>query len=178
MSVPALVPDAEAYLARAIGQYSSPVAATARASLEKLRARFPGARLLVYERRPALPIGLAPAAGGGAVMSLVLYPRWVRFFFLEGVAIEDPEGRLDGQGRQVRSLRVDAEAALFDDPYVIRLMAQAVRLAGVNLKVGRGEVVLKSRIGATSGKSQRSRPRSPNKRLQPTAARAIVSRRG
>ena len=89
---------AQAYLEKAIGRYSPEVAAIGRAGLKKLRARFPGARLLVYDRRQNLPIGFAPSAGGSPVFSIVLYPRWVRFFFLEGVALKDPEGRLEGSG--------------------------------------------------------------------------------
>ena len=41
----------------------------------------------------------------------MLYPRWVRFFFVEGFAIHDPEGRLEGSGNQVRSIRVNEDAA-------------------------------------------------------------------
>ena len=136
----------KAYLDRAIDRYPPEVAAIARAALDKLRARYPGARQLVYERRQSLPIGFAPAQRGGAVFSVVLYPRWVRFFFLEGVAIDDPEGRLEGSGNQVRSIRLDAGAAVLDDPYVRGLMTQAVNVAGVNLKSGRGQVVLKSTL--------------------------------
>jgi hypothetical protein len=145
-----MVGGEKAYLEKAIGRYAPPVAATARAGLKKLRARFPGARLVVYERRQSLPIGFAPAQGGSAVFSLVLYPRWVRFFFLEGVALDDPEGRLEGSGSQVRSIRVDSRAAILDDPYVRRLMAQALKLAGANLKVGGGEVVVKSKIAVST----------------------------
>jgi hypothetical protein len=65
--------------------------------------RFPGARQLVYERRQSLPIGLAAAGRGTAVFSVVLYPRWVRFFFLEGAAI--------------RSAWTMA-ATILDDPYI------------------------------------------------------------
>lgn len=136
----------EVYLGQAINRYSPEVAATARAGLRTLRKRFPGARQLVYERRQSLPIGFAPAAGGAAVFSLVLYPRWVRFFFLEGAAIDDPERRLEGNGSQVRSVRVDQGAAVLDDPYVAGLMTQALDLAGTNLRIGRGEVVLKSTL--------------------------------
>jgi hypothetical protein len=134
------------YLDRAIGRYSPQVAATARASLRKLRARFPGARQLVYERRQSLPIGFAPSERGGPVFSLVVYPRWVRFFFLEGVVLDDPEGRLEGAGNQVRSIVVDERAAILDDPYIRKLMAQALNAAGADLKAGNGQVVLKSRI--------------------------------
>jgi hypothetical protein len=143
---------ADAYLAKAIDRYSPQVAATARTALKKLRARFPGARQMVYERRQSLPVGFAPAAGGGAVFSLVLYPRWVRFFFLEGVAIDDPENRLEGSGSQVRSIRVDERAAILDDPYVRGLIEQALKTAGADLRSGSGQVVLKSKLGASGSK--------------------------
>jgi hypothetical protein len=142
----ARVTEEEAYLDKAIDRYSPAVAATARAALTKLRARFPGARLMVYDRRGSLPIGFAPAERGGAIFSIVLYPRWVRFFFLEGVVLEDPEGRLEGTGSQVRSFRLD-DAAMLDDPYICGLMAQALKDAGADLKAGRGCVVLKTKIG-------------------------------
>ena len=135
-----------AYLDKAIGRYSPEVAATARAGLKKLRARFAGARQPVYERRQSLVIGFAPASGGAALFSLVLYPRWVRFFFLEGVAIDDPEGRLEGAGNQVRSIRVNTGAAILDDPYIRGLMAQAVTVARTDLKAGDGQIVLKSKL--------------------------------
>jgi hypothetical protein len=70
----------------------------------------------------------------------------VRFFFLEGVALDDPKGRLEGDGNQVRSIRLDDRAAVLDDPYVRRLMTLALQVAGADLKTGRGEIVLKSRI--------------------------------
>jgi hypothetical protein len=93
-----------AHFDQAIIRYSPEVAAIARTGLRKLRAAFPGARQLVCDRRQSLPIGFAPADGGSAIFSLVLYPRWVRFFFLEGVVVDDPEGRLEGNGSQVRSI--------------------------------------------------------------------------
>jgi hypothetical protein len=145
-----------AYLDTAIGRYAPEVAATARAGLKKLRARFPGARQLVYERRQSLPIGFAPAEQGAAVFSLVLYPRWVRFFFLEGVALDDPEHRLEGGGNQVRSIRVDERAAIFDDPYILELMAQALKVADADLKSGNGGVVIKSKVATTENKPRES----------------------
>ena len=139
----------KAYLDKAIGRYPPEVAATARAALKKLRARFPGARQVVYDRRQSLPIGFAPAAGGAAPFSLVLYPRWVRFFFLEGVALDDPKGRLEGAGNKVRSIRVDKDAAVLDDPYIRGLMAQAVKEARADLVSGTTRIVLKSTLPET-----------------------------
>ncbi|MEI9813539.1 MAG: hypothetical protein WDO18_13230 [Acidobacteriota bacterium] len=133
------------YLERAIGRYSREVAAIARAALKKMRTQFPGAWLLVYDRRQSLPIGIA-AANKSALFSIVLYTRWVRFFFLEGVLLEDPERRLEGDGNQVRSIRLDEGAAVLNDPYIRGLVAQAIKEAGVDLKKGRGQIVLKSTI--------------------------------
>lgn len=135
----------EEYLENAIDRYSPMVAATARAALKKLRTRFPGAHQLVYDRPQSLPIGFAPAKGGSAVFSLVLYPRWVRFFFLGGAAVDDPEGRLEGTGNQVRSIRLDQRAAVLDDPYIKTLTIQALELAAADLRTGEGRVVLKSK---------------------------------
>src|SRR5581483_554543 len=136
----------EAYLEKAISRYPPEVASAARAGLKKLRARFPGARQLVFDRRQSLPIGFAPAERGSAIFSLVLYPRWVRFFFLEGIALDDPERRLEGDGKQVRSIKVDERAAILDDPYIKELMAQALKLSGADLKKGKSQVILKSKI--------------------------------
>jgi hypothetical protein len=146
----------EAHLDKAIGRYAPDVAATARIGLEKLRTLYPGARRLVYERRGSLPIGLAAERGSG-VFSLVLYPRWVRFFFLEGAAIDDPEGRLEGGGNQVRSIRLDPRAEILDDPYIRGLMRQALNNAGADLKKGSGAIVFKSRI---AGDAPRDQPRT------------------
>jgi hypothetical protein len=134
----------EAFLDEAIDRYPEGVAAAARAGLRKLRTRFPSARVVAYDRRGSLPIGFAPERGS-AVFSIVLDPRWVRFFFLEGVVIDDPEGRLEGSGNQVRSIRLDEAAAQLDDPYVRGLIAQALKIAGTTLKSGApGVVIVKS----------------------------------
>jgi hypothetical protein len=134
------------YLDAAINRYPPDVAGTARAALATLRKRFPGARLLVYDRKGSLPIGFGPARGGRAVFSLVVYPRWVRFFFLEGAGLEDPERRLEGSGNQVRSIRLDSGAAVLEEPYIRGLMRQALEDAGVDLRRGTGAVVLKSTV--------------------------------
>ena len=153
-----------AYLETAIDRHSPDVAATARAALKALRARFPGARQLVYERRGILGIGFAPSERGNPVFSIVLYPRWVRFFFFEGVALDDPEGRLEGSGNQMRTIRVDAHAAILDDAYIRGLMKQALKVAGADLTTGRGEIVLRSTIEERPKTRVRGRSRSTVRR--------------
>lgn len=155
----------DAYLDSAINRYAPAVAATARAGLRKLRGRFPGARVSVYDRRQSLAIGFAPDAGGAAIFSLVLYPRWVRFFFLTGVELDDPEGRLEGDGSQVRSIRVDSAAPVLDDRYIRALMTQALQLSGADLKNGSGRIELRTTL--KTAKSMAA-PKAPLKR----AARA------
>jgi len=59
----------ETYLYKAIDRYPATVAATARAALKKLRLRYPGARLPVFDRRRLLAIGFAPTERGGPVFS-------------------------------------------------------------------------------------------------------------
>ena len=46
----------------------------------------------------------------------------------------------------VRSICLDNRAEILDDPYIRDLMSQALKVAGANLKIGKGEVVLKSRL--------------------------------
>jgi hypothetical protein len=149
-----------AYLDTAIDRHAPDVAATARAALKTLRARFPGARQVVYERRGILAIGFAPAERGNPVFSIVLYPRWVRFFFFEGVALDDPEGRLEGSGNQMRTIRVDEHAAILGDPYIRGLMKQALKVAAADLKTGRGEIVLRSTIDVRPKTTRRGGIRS------------------
>jgi len=149
----------ETYLDTAIDRYPPTVASSARAALKNLRKRYPGARLLVFERRQLLAIGVAPSERGGPVFSIVLYPRWVRFFFLEGVALDDPEGRLEGSGSQVRSIRLDEAAAALDDPYIRGLMTQALKEAGVSLKSGHGQVILRTTLAKGPSNARAARRR-------------------
>jgi hypothetical protein len=140
-----------AYLDRAIGRYTPEVAVVASAALKKLRAQYPGARQLVFERPGSLPI-FAPTERGTAAFSVVLYPRWVRFFFLKGIALDDPERRLEGTGNQVRSIRLDEGAAILDDPYIRGLMAQAVkgRRSRPEARIGRGRTQVDVEVSAGS----------------------------
>ena len=108
----------------------------------------------------------------------MLYPRWVRFFFLDGAALDDLEGRLEGTGAQVRSIRVDEHAAILDDRYIRGLMTQALKAARADLKTGRAQLVLKSTIPMSRGGALESAEQPPNKPLQPSAGRRIKSRRG
>ena len=128
-------------ISNAIGRHSPEVAATARRR-GKLRAAFPGPAS--WSTSGASPCRLpALAERGAAVFSLVLYPRWVRFFFRRR-RVDDPEHRLEGTGSRALhpSRRTGADP---DDRYIRGLMTQALKVAGADLKTGKARVVLKSR---------------------------------
>jgi hypothetical protein len=53
------------------------------------------------------------------------YPKWVTLFFLHGADLRDTHGLLEGQGKQVRSIRL-TEPKDINRPEVEALIAQAI----------------------------------------------------
>jgi hypothetical protein len=118
--------DAQAQLDGFIDKYSPEVAADARALLARLKARLPGARILVYDNYNALAIGFgASEKVRDIVLSIALYPRWINLFFMYGAGLDDPHGLLGGAGGQIRHVPKVTEASL-DDPRVDALIALAL----------------------------------------------------
>src|SRR5690349_9591813 len=96
---------AEKQVAAFIAKFTPQVAGLARAVLEKMRARLPGAVELVYDNYNALAIGFAPSEKTSeGIFSIALYPRWVTLFFLQGKKLKDPKKLLQGEGKVVRHL--------------------------------------------------------------------------
>jgi hypothetical protein len=153
-------------LTRFIEKYSPEVAAVARAALAKMRARLPGAVQLVYDNYNALVIGFGPTErASDAVFSIVLYPRWVNLFFLNGAGLHDPQKLLQGSGSRVRSIRLDTASAL-EQPPVRALMAQAIDEAKPFDPRKRGRMVIKMVAAkqrprrAPEGATRRASPRN------------------
>ncbi|HEY7640768.1 MAG TPA: hypothetical protein VH814_13670 [Steroidobacteraceae bacterium] len=146
---------AQAQLDGFIAEYSPDVAKLGRAAIARMRKLLPAAHLLVYDNYNALAVGFAPSERtSSAVFSIVLYPRWVSLFLLQGAAVPDPHKRLSGSGNVVRHLVLESVAVL-DDPQIRELMQQALARSGVSLQEGkRGAIVIKSI-------SARQRPRRP-----------------
>ncbi|MBV8686333.1 MAG: hypothetical protein JOZ90_05080 [Alphaproteobacteria bacterium] len=121
--------EAEARLDSFLDKFEPAVAARARLYLGRMKARLPGAQVLVYDNYNALAIGFAPGERASeAVLSLAVFPRWVTLCFLSGAGLTDPEGRLKGSGKRVRHVRLLAEDSL-EDPYVAALIAEAAARA-------------------------------------------------
>ena len=138
-----------------LDKYTPAIANLARACLEKMRARLPGAVQLVYDNYNALAIGFGPSERASeAIFSIALYPRWVTLFFLQGVGLPDPRRLLKGSGKVVRHI-VLASAADLDRPAIRDLMANALRRAEAGIDpTAPGRLVIRS-------VSAKQRPRRP-----------------
>src|SRR5579859_7096263 len=121
--------DAEAQIESFIAKFSDGVAADIRAARAEMRRRLPGAVEMVYDNYNALAIGYgATDRLADVVFSIAAFPKWVRLFFYRGAELDDPDGLLDGEGAQVRSLKLP-NLAVLDEPGVQALMAQALAKA-------------------------------------------------
>ncbi len=118
----------ERQLARFMACYEPEVEGLARDVLARMRSLLPGAFELVYDNYNALAIVFGPTErASDAIFSIALYPRWVNLFFLQGAALPDPHGLLQGSGKLVRSIRL-TDAVDLDRPEVRELIATAVDL--------------------------------------------------
>ena len=109
-----------------IDKFTPQVAALTRALLEKMKARIPGAQILVYDNYNALAIGFCRNdKAGQAILSLAVMPKWVTLCFLWGKSLSDPHQLLKGEGSRVRHIRLHTPEAL-DDPRIEALIAEAL----------------------------------------------------
>ncbi len=60
----------------------------------------------------------------GLFVNFAAYPKHVTLVFNFGVHLQDPEGRLNGEGKQIRHLRLKGIEDL-SDPYLIDLILQS-----------------------------------------------------
>lgn len=147
--------DAEAQLGSFIDKYSPEVAALTRQLLAAMKARVPGATIMVYDNYNALAIGFGPNdKAGQAILSLAVMPRWVTLCFLWGVHLSDPHRLLKGSGSRVRNVRLFTSAAL-DDPQIAALIAEALEKADAPIDPSRPQQLIIKSISA------KQRPRRP-----------------
>ena len=117
--------DADARLDGFIDKFAPEIAALARALLVRLKARLPGATIMVYDNYNALAIAFgATDRVSKAILSLAVYPKRPSLFFVRGKDLPDPHDLLQGQGNQVRYVPLPS-VELLDDPRVDALIASA-----------------------------------------------------
>jgi len=118
--------DPELQIASFLAKYSPSIEAQLKDARRRLRAFFPRGFELVFDNYNALVFGISPTERTtDAFLSIAGYPRWVTLFFLNGTALSDPNGLLEGQGKQVRSIRL-ANPTQMTEPEVEALIAQAM----------------------------------------------------
>src|SRR3954462_3530317 len=138
-----------------LDKFTPEIAALARRTMARLRERLPGAVELVYDNYYALAIGFGPTERPSeAVFSVVLYPRWIHLYFLQGAVVPDPAGRLKGSGKVGRHLVLHDDATL-DEPEVRALIDDAVALADAPFDAMRPRKLL---IRAVAEKQRARRP--------------------
>ena len=102
---------------RVLGRFDPSIAALAKTARAKLRRQLPGAVEMVYENYNALVIGFSPTERpSDAILSIVIFPKRVSICLIQGKHLDDPSGLLQGDGNQVRFLRLDERAANLDTP--------------------------------------------------------------
>jgi hypothetical protein len=112
-----------------IDAYAPEIAGRTREVLAAMRRRLPRAVEMVYDGYAALAIGFGETdKASDAPFSIAVYPRWVNLCFLHGAGLPDPEGLLRGEGKQVRTIRLD-DANDLDAPALRALMAAALECA-------------------------------------------------
>ena len=147
--------DPQAELDSFIDKFTPEVAALTRALLDKMKARVPGATIMVYDNYNALAIGFGPSdKAGQAVFSLAVMPRWVTLCFTWGVRLPDPHGLLNGGGNQVRHVRLHTPEA-FDDPRIQDLIEAALERSEPPIDPTREQQLIIKSISA------KQRPRRP-----------------
>ena len=136
-------------------KYDPDIAGIARRALAKMRKRLPGAVEIVYDNYNALAIGFGPNEKASlAIFSIVLYPRWVNLFFLQGAKLPDRGRRLRGSGKVVRSVRLEDDT--LDDPEIKNLVEVALARAKVPIDRGQRRLLV---IRSVSAKQRPRRPR-------------------
>jgi hypothetical protein len=117
--------DAKSRIAEFLGRYSPEVRARLKQARRKLRPLFPRGYELVFDNYNALVFAISPTeSAADAFVSVAGYPRWVTLFFLRGAALDDPNGLLQGTGKQVRGVRITTTTRV-DSPRVKALVRQA-----------------------------------------------------
>lgn len=145
MAAPAKAPSAQKQLDGFLDRYLPDLAAQARACLKILRTRLPGATQLVYDNYNALVIGFGPSERASeAIFSLVLYPRYLRLFFIQGTRVPDPDKLLEGSGNQVRSIKLASPEDL-NRPDIRELIATAIETASTPIDpAAKGTLTIRS----------------------------------
>ncbi len=149
----ALSPEKE--LRTFLARYEPKISRFARAARGRIRGQVPGGIEFVYDNYNGLVLGYGPTERPSeAILSLVLFPRWVTLCFLKGAVMPDPKKLLMGSGNIVCHLRLEAATDL-DKPDIKRFIRHAITTARPPFS---GSARLRTVIRAVSKKQRPRRP--------------------
>ena len=148
--------EARAALLGFAEKYEPHIAAQFLACIERLRARMPGADVMIYDDYQGLVAGFGPPTRvSDAVLSVLALPKHVTLCFLRGAGLDDPDGVLKGGGSRVRHVRLSGPEML-EDEAIAALIDQALERTPVAVPDSPpGVMVVKS----VSAKQRPRRPR-------------------
>jgi hypothetical protein len=139
-----MTPTPEKQLASFIAKFDATNQALIRKIRAALRNRFPRAHELVYDNYNFFVIGYSPTERpSDAILSIAADAHGVRLCFLHGKKLPDPKKILRGEGKQVRSIRLESSAVL-GQPEVKALLDAATGNAKPMPEKGKGVLVIRS----------------------------------
>lgn len=138
-------PKPEAQLRAYIAKLDPKIQKLFRAVRAAVRKRLPTANELAYDYSQALVIAYAPAEHGiDAFVSIRGCATGVSLYFNQGPQLSDPQRLMQGSGKQVRFIQVEAASQLVH-PDVEALIAATIDQARVPLPAkGKGSLIIKS----------------------------------
>ena len=158
-----------------LARYSPEIGAQLQEARSRLRAFFPRGFELVFDNYNALVFGFSPSdKASQSIVSIAGYPRWITLFFLHGVKLDDPHRLLEGNGTQVRGIRLPTAAAV-DSAKVRTLLKQAVAPLADEF---RSAPALTTIVKLVAAKQRARRPATREVSLRKTVAPAKRSGNG
>lgn len=129
-----------------------------------LRKRLPSANELAYDYASSLVVCYSPSDRGiEGIVSFAARADGVRLYVMNGPRLPDPEGLLQGSGKDTRYVVVDSARRLAD-PAIESLLAAAIRVAAVPLPTsGKGALIMKD-SGAKKTQKARNGEKTSTKR--------------
>ena len=135
----------ESQLTAFIEKFTPAMQKEIRAVRAAMRRRLPHAFELAYDNYNFFVIGYSPTEHpSDAVFSIAASAKGVSLCFIQGAALEDPAGVLQGDGKQTRFIRLESAGTL-KRPEVEALVAAAIDHAGIPFrKEAGGTLVIRS----------------------------------
>jgi hypothetical protein len=145
MTAVAKAVGAKTQLRTFIGKFEPKRQALIRSVRRALQRRFPTAFELVYDNYNFFVIGYSPTEHpSDAIVSITAHANGVGLCFIQGASLPDPEGILQGSGKQTRFIRVPSVDVL-SRPAVKNMLDAAARQAEPPFrKAGRCTLIIRS----------------------------------